>query len=234
MTTTATDITTATKITVLKHLVSRGIYFAANVTGLTDAQVLDLASHHGYPDTDKMRWAIDLLTKDADRTALDALPTSAAPAAKPAARPSGYALRPVAPPVQAQAMRRPDTAGEAFTDLLRTANDCGDKKLTRLATRADAAVTALEAGVKAWRAGKAERDAADRELAAKAARIAALKAELAALTGKPGERKPGSGGATGGPQTCAQCQRTFGSSQAVALHRRRAHEGFNPKAAKSA
>lgn len=201
--TTATDITTVTKLTALKHLAhGRDKDFVADVTGLTVDQVLEVASHHGYPDPDKMRWAIDVLTGDADQAALDALPpvdgrARLAEASRDASR------RPAPPParIAPPATPAPAKPADRFQDLLEAAGASDDKKLDRLATKAAEAVEALRDAVEAWQAAKADRDKAARETAAKAARIAALEAELAQLKGKAATKAaarsaPGTNGPT--------------------------------------
>ncbi len=65
--TTSTDIPVATKVTLLKHLASgKSPDIVATIVGLKRDQVLDIASHHGYPDKDKLAWAADILEKKTD------------------------------------------------------------------------------------------------------------------------------------------------------------------------
>lgn len=73
---------------------------------------------------------------------------------------------------------------------------------------------------------------ADSEDAKRRARIAKLEAELAQLKG----RKPKKATGDVGDHACPVngCDRTFATTQAVAMHRRRAHEGFNPGTARPA
>lgn len=65
--TTSTDITPATKVTLLKHLASgKSAEIVATIVKLPRDQVVDIASHHGYPDRDKLAWAADILEKKID------------------------------------------------------------------------------------------------------------------------------------------------------------------------
>lgn len=71
--TTSTDLPPTTRVTVLKHLASgKSLDIVATIVGLKREQVLDVASHHGYPDRDKLAWAVDVLEKklDGDSAAL--------------------------------------------------------------------------------------------------------------------------------------------------------------------
>lgn len=62
--TTSTDIAPTTKVTLLKHLASgKGLDVVATIVGLKREEVLDVASHHGYPDREKLAWAADILVK---------------------------------------------------------------------------------------------------------------------------------------------------------------------------
>lgn len=90
--TTSTDITPATKIALLKHLAAgKGLDVVATIVHLSRDQVLDVASHHGYPDREKLTWAVDVLEKRADaatavpdRTPEPRVTTYQAPVPRPA------------------------------------------------------------------------------------------------------------------------------------------------------
>lgn len=77
--TTTKDLEIPQRITVLKHLAGgKPIDVTATITGLTAETVLDLASHHGYPDRDKLAWAVDVLTKKHADTVRGGIPAGTA------------------------------------------------------------------------------------------------------------------------------------------------------------
>lgn len=78
--TTTRDLALPQRITCLKHLAAgKPVDVTATITGLTAETVLDLASHHGYPDRDKLAWAVDVLTKKHQDQAHADIPTANAP-----------------------------------------------------------------------------------------------------------------------------------------------------------
>lgn len=129
----------------------------------------------------------------------------APPEPRPAPAPVAVAPKPVAPPTPAPA-----------ADPIEAARATGDKRLTRLADRAEKATAALAAALAAHRADPGRRE-----------RIAALEAEIRALKGQ--DRLA----AVRGDYPCTRCSRTFTTPQGVSMHRRRAHEGWDPKAARA-
>ncbi len=72
---------------------------------------------------------------------------------------------------------------------------------------------------------------AETEDAKRAEKIAALEAEIRRL--KAGGSCKNGGGAVRGDFPCDECDRHFDSKQGVVMHRRRAHEGFDPNAVAS-
>jgi hypothetical protein len=54
----------AKKLAIVKHLAGgKSLDVTATIVGLDRPVVLDVASKHGYPDTDKLAWAADVLEK---------------------------------------------------------------------------------------------------------------------------------------------------------------------------
>lgn len=169
------------KVTVLKHLINdRNTDFITAATGLTRDQINDIKRDHGYPDVEKMKWAADILDKQADAlpaaTTANIRPTAAParPAPAPAASTDTAARHPILLNLDAaKASRRTRTVnlGAKIRGLL-------DQLATTLADerRADEA-TAAKA----------------REDAEKKTRIAQLEAELAALKGKPATKSTPTG-----------------------------------------
>ncbi|MDP3889843.1 histone-like nucleoid-structuring protein Lsr2 [Nocardioides sp.] len=77
-------ITDTTRLTVLKHLAKgKTPEVVAVAMKLDRFEVVDIGSHHGYPDTDKLNKAVEIITQKLERQALDELPPAqitAAPA----------------------------------------------------------------------------------------------------------------------------------------------------------
>lgn len=67
---TKTDIAPAKKVALLKHLAAgKSPEVVATIVGLSRAEVVDVASNHGYPDRDKLAWAADIIEKKIDEQA---------------------------------------------------------------------------------------------------------------------------------------------------------------------
>jgi len=83
----ASDVNTATKITILKHLIhGRSLDFTAAAVSLRRDQVIDVAADHGYPEAGRMEWAVDVLTKRLDQIP-PGTPTRAPSPAPPSQQP---------------------------------------------------------------------------------------------------------------------------------------------------
>ncbi len=82
---TASEISPTTRLTIVKHLANgKDLTVVALIVKLPREEVLDVASHHGYPDTDKLAWAADVLKKKLDEDQRAALPRpTVVPAASP-------------------------------------------------------------------------------------------------------------------------------------------------------
>jgi hypothetical protein len=164
----STTVSPAQKVTVLKHLINdRNTEFIEAATGLTRDQVNDVKRDHGYPDVDKMKWALDILAKQGD-----ALPAATTAAIRPAPTPGRPA--PAVTGTEANNYVRTLDAAKA-SNKARTRNL--GLKITNLLAQLERAI-ADETRERKAAAAKAREDAE------KKARIATLEAELAALKGK--------------------------------------------------
>lgn len=87
-----TALTPQTRLTVVKHLAAgRSLDFAVTATKLSAEQVRQIAQAHGYPDRQKLSWAVDVLTEkidDAQRQTITPRPDLEPSAQRPAARPT--------------------------------------------------------------------------------------------------------------------------------------------------
>lgn len=104
MSETAIAIAPSVKIAILKHLINEKTFtFAATVTRLTEDQVREVATAHGYPREDSMRRAVDILNRQVDAGSdLVTKPEAAAATHRPATTsPSSVTnpdARPIGPP----------------------------------------------------------------------------------------------------------------------------------------
>jgi len=234
---TTTTITPQLKVTMLKHLVAgKNLDFVATVTRVPRDDVLDIVSAHGYPDVDKMAWAVDILVKTVGK-----IPER--PADEPAnlqtmgnlngPRPGSLAITPPAtiahvPPATADLLHQ----GKA-SPWIRTQN---------LAAKIHTLLGDLTTRLADEQAAAEAKAQADRESARIASRIATLQAEIDKLKRKPAgpatarAAAPRSYTQKHGEFTCTtpDCDRVFTTIQGAVTHRRRAHEGFNPHAAGAA
>jgi len=84
---TITETSAATKVAMLKHLVAgHDLDFVAAATHIPRDKVLDVVSNHGYPDHDRMGWAVDMLIQGRD--SIPERPTASLPTGTPPARPT--------------------------------------------------------------------------------------------------------------------------------------------------
>jgi DNA repair exonuclease SbcCD ATPase subunit len=180
--------------------------------GLSYDEVIDIASRHGYPEPDKMLWAIDHI-----QDSLDGKPSSDAPAAQ------APGPRPAPPAVPAT------TVDDDSLEALLAAAAASDKKRTRNAGEKIAdLVQQLRATVTAE---VAEREAAaEQQAAAKESleRIAALEAELAKERAALGlaptaTKKTRSYTLPRGDFPCPLCDRHFDTEQGRRMHNTRTH-----------
>ena len=172
------DLTPALKVTVLKHLLNdRDSGFIAAATGLTPDQVNDVKRDHGYPDKDKMRWAVDILTKKTDE-----IPPSPHPTPRPAVATPPVTSAPAHPVDRPAATAAAEPLGHThLLDDAKSSSKARTRNLgAKITTLLEQLATALDEETKAKRAAAAKA----REDAEKKQRIAQLEAELAALKGK--------------------------------------------------
>jgi len=238
-------ITPQLKVSMLKHLVAgKDLDFVATVTRVPRDTVLDIVSDHGYPKINQMKWAIDILIKTGGKIPESQLRTGTPldPVA-PAARvgnsatgvngSAGYALT---PPATVQPTPTPTD------NLLRRAELSPFIRTQNIGTKIMALLVDLETRLADEQEARDAKVKADKEHAAVATRIAQLEAEIAKLKRKTPKvaKTTGLSHATRpvvtGEFACTMdsCDRTFDTSQGVALHQRRAHEGWNPRTVNAA
>lgn len=169
---------------------------------------------HGHPSVKAMREQADLLRPLGGKSVtFDTAPT-------PQSRHIEQGtLRPKPPPVPAEPTPSAQQRPSSPFALIAKAKATGDRRLVKMAERADDLLRKIESGVEQWEADEQRRQ-----------KIAKLEGELAALKG--------AGSATGrstrlarGVHPCAECDRIFDTPQGITAHRRIVHEGFRPRTA---
>ena len=198
MSPTTTDLTPALKITVLKHLINdRNNEFITAATGLTHDQVNQVKRDHGYPDDDKMRWALDILTKKVDELPQSEHPTPRTATATPA-RPAP------AVPRLGPATTNPHPSGSTATtadtlveQLVVRAKASTKASTRRLGEKVQALVEQLRTTVTIEDEARRAAEHAAAADAARHAEIAKLEAQLAKLRGTTVKAKSTKSTATG-------------------------------------
>lgn len=177
MTISTADIAPATRVTILKHLASgKSLDVVATIVHLPREQVLDIASHHGYPDKEKLAWAVDVLEKKLDDEQAE-LPdrTSEVRREERAATP-----RPAAVPTPSAA---PPAAG-ALEDLIATGKGHTSKRIQAAANKVLDDLDRLRTLIRDDQKKHAARRKAERDKAAARAEVERLKAQLAEAQAK--------------------------------------------------
>lgn len=256
---TTIQITPALKVTMLKHLVAgRDLDFVATATHTPRDRVLDIVSKHGYPDVDRMKWAIDIVTKEGGQIperapVVDHRPkvlldepvrdtggrTQDSPFYDgPGKRTTNIRSDQPTKPYQS-APSGAVNIPSATADVLRQAGQSQHGRTRALAAKISALLADLTARLADEQAEVEAKTQAAKENAAVTARIAVLQAEIDKLKGKrakPAKTITSTGrGIVAGEYLCQReaCGRSFTTVQGVHLHYRRAHEGFNPVKAAS-
>lgn len=178
MTTSTTDLAPAAKVALLKHLsAGKGLDVVATITKLSREQVLDVASHHGYPDKDKLAWAVDVLEKKLDAEA--AVPDRTEEANRQASSERRVALAEAPTPAPA-ALTRPDE----IRVLLNTAKGHESKRIQNAANKVLDDLDKLRTLIREDQEKHAARRAAAAEKAAARAEVERLEAQLAEAKAK--------------------------------------------------
>lgn len=180
-TTTARSATPQQQIAILKHLIGGKDFDAiAEILRLPRDHVVDFARTHGYPDPDKMSWAVDVLSKkltDAETTL-------------PAGRPHADVVRhirdtPTPPRPAAAAGPVPGVAKpDEIRVLLNTAKAHPSKRIQSAADRVFDQLDKLRALIREDQEKNAAKRAAAAEKAKARAEIERLERELAAAKAK--------------------------------------------------
>lgn len=211
------------KITMLRQLVAgRNLDWVAAAAEISRDQVLDVVSAHGYPDHDRMGWAIDMLTQDTNKIPQRASSTVRAgrPLDPPAVLP-----RPPQPPPPPAVQRIP--AHTPTAELLHQANESAYARTRALGAKISGLLTDLTVRLADEQAARDAEVKQEKEQAAVKARIAELEAELTKLKGKrskPAETRNITQPRAPGAFPCTSCDRTFQSPHGLGVHKGRSHQ----------
>lgn len=219
--TTTKDLDLPQRITVLKHLAGgKPIDITATITDLTPETVLNLASHHGYPDTSKLAWAVDVLTKKHNDDKKATVPASSPPRLAPAPRSAGH--------TQPIPTTPPPPAGSLDT-LLEVAREHPSKRIQNAAGRIDSYAQQLRDLLReddeknaARRKIEAEKAEARREVERLEEQLAAAKAKLRRKGTATGSTSRKGRPLPKGHHPCSHtgCVRVFDTPQGRSLHER--------------
>lgn len=178
---TTTDLAPAKKVAILKHLAAgKSLDIVATIVHLKRDQVLDIASHHGYPDVDKLAWAVDVLEKKlADTDVLPDRTGEKRPDERPFRLTSPTTTRP-APTPQPTAPSRPD----GIQALIATAKGHDSKRIQNAADKVLDGLDRLRTLMREDEEKHAARRAAAAEKAEARAEVERLQQQLAEARAK--------------------------------------------------
>ena len=235
---TTITITPQLKVTMLKHLVAgKNLDFVAATTRVPLQDVLNIVSNHGYPNHDRMAWAVDVLIQGGDK-----IPESQLRTGTPLDLPTmGNLAKPAGQRAASLAITPPATTAHvppATADLLHQASESPFIRTQNIGAKISALLVDLTARLNDEQQQVEAKAQADRESARIASRIATLQAEIAKLKRKPAkaDKTPTAAApaqrSVGASFPCSVtgCDRMFASPNGAAIHKGRAHEGWNPSA----
>lgn len=221
-------------LTVLKLLANgRPVDFVAASTKLPNKDVLALAERYGWPDKDRLQWAVDELTRDAAAVNIPVrapVPVTSRPAPTPAAA----TRRPVHAPAPGGTLNgaRSTVNGSStvevsdrspaptLDELVRACRRSGSKRTQALGLKLGELAEKITAALRAEREAAEQKAARSKEIAAAQAEVKRLEAALAEAR-KKAAAAGAPGGARTGSHTC--CGQPFDSAQALAGHKRWKH-----------
>lgn len=230
---TTQNVTPEQRLTVLKHLAGgKSLDVVAAIVNLKRETVLDIASHHGYPDRDKLSWAVDVLTKKPDDDQVASIPP--AQHTERIARPQTPAAAASSPVVAAAGPAQQDE----IRGLLDSARTHESKRIQRAAERVLEDLKKLRQLLRDDQAKHAERRRAEAAKAKAREEVERLEQQLAEARAKLRPKKsdaPKPRGTTApkGEHPCrnAGCDRVFDTGQGRSLHERMKCEHRTPAVA---
>jgi hypothetical protein len=222
---TSNEIRPEQLLTILKHLASgKGIEVVASIIHLDADVVRQVATAHGYPDREKLSYAVDEAQAQVDK-ARGAIAPSTLPQ-QPVSRPRALPTQPTTtpPPRQVPAPEKPDE----FRILIHAAKQSEKKRISALADRIleDCAKLRglLEAETEASKAKKreqAEREAAQAEVKHLEEQLKAARAKLRPAK-KTTSQRTSTTTAPKGEYPCRNqpCEAMYDTPQGRSMHER--------------
>lgn len=167
------------KLTILKHLAGgKSADLVAVIMKCKPADIIEAAKAHGYPDVEKIKWAVDILEKKLEDDAQP--PASAVPAHAPR---ESFGTRPGTVPAQPSTLP-PVARPDEIRILINTAKDHPSKRIQAQGNRIIDAIDKLKDLIHEDQEKNAEKRAAEAAKAAARAEIERLEAQLAAAKAK--------------------------------------------------
>lgn len=199
---TTTEITAQQRLTLVKHLAGgKTLPQVALIMRLPEPTVLDIASHHGYPKTEALTKAADILERNLNDDRRSGIPngTAAPLAVTRPARPSTTSPSSVTNP-DARPVGQPDE----IRVLINTAKSHPSKRIQAAGERVLDAVGRLRDLITEDQAKHAERRRADAAKAEQRAEVQRLERQLAAAKAKLRGTPTMTAEQGGGPRLSAQ------------------------------
>lgn len=124
----STEIRPEQRLTILKHLAGgKHVQVVATIVHLDSEIVRQVAQSHGYPDLEKLKWAVDVVQKNIDDARTADIPKGTAPSPRVASVPS----QPTTAAAPTSAPAKPDE----FRVLINTAKNHDRARIQKLADR---------------------------------------------------------------------------------------------------
>lgn len=209
------------KLAILRHLAGGKTADVVAAIMHTDKHtVIDLAKNHGYPDTEKLAWAADIMAKNLDEAVRDGLSTEPTKAER--------AVR-VAEQTQHAISETTATKPDEIRTLLNTAKAHPSKRIQTAADRVFDDLDRLRGLIREDEERNAEKRRIAAEKAAAKAEVERLEAQLRAAKAKLRGAKPATAAASKptaehgpGEHACGNdgCDRSFDTKQGRVMHER--------------
>lgn len=227
----------AKKLAIVKHLAGgKSLDVTATIVNLDRSVVLDVGSRHGYPDTDKLAWAADVLEKKAAEVAAAGTVKTGPlehgvrvnqphPVAVAAARPSPS---PASTSTPGQAAAGSPTEPDGIEALLARAEAHPGRRIVNAAAKVRADLARLEDLLAEDEAKNAAKRKAAAEKEKAKAEVERLKEQLAQaqakLRGGPAKTTKTKRTVVKQDMTCDDCGKEMHTNEAgMRMHRMRAH-----------
>ena len=219
-----TSVTDERRLTTLKHLAGgKDLDVVATIVALPRETVLDIGSRHGYPDTEKLAWAADIIEKKIRETA------TTIPEQRPAPRPAARAPQTAGAATSTPTAPAPITQPDEIRTLINTAMQHPSKRIQNAAGKVVDDIAKLRTLIREDEEKHAERRKADAARAAARAEVERLEQQLAAAKAKlrgdkpaPATQQPAATTAPKVEHPCRNdgCDRVFDTGQGRSLHER--------------